>query len=67
MSKLIFEKGQRHSTMYRTAYGNMEMEVMTSKIDIEEDEAGLKKLDLCYRLNVCGNAEMKNELCVEII
>lgn len=66
-SKLIFEKGIRHKTMYGTAYGNMEMEVTTSKIHIEEDEKGLKKLDLCYRLNVCGNAEMKNELCIEIL
>lgn len=66
-SKLIFEKGIRHKTMYGTAYGNMEMEVTTSKIDIEADEEGLKRLDLCYRLNVCGNASMRNELCVEII
>lgn len=66
-SKLIFEKGIRHKTAYKTMYGDMEMEIVTSQIDIKKDEEGLKKLDLSYKLNVSPNTEMKNQLSIDVI
>lgn len=66
-SKLVFEKGIRHRSMYRTMYGNMDMEVVTSQIILVKDEKGLKKLDLSYRISIAGDTEMKNKLVVDII
>ena len=66
-SKLIFEKGKRYKSIYRTMYGDMDMEVVTSQIILVKDEEGLKKLDLSYRISVAGDREMKNKLTVDII
>ena len=66
-SKLIFEKGVKHISVYQTMYGNMDMEVVTTQIDIKKDKRGLKKINLSYKLGVCGNADIKNKLCVEVM
>lgn len=66
-SKLVFEKGKRHKSIYRTMYGDMDMEVVTSQIILVKDEEGLKKLDLSYRISVAGDTEMKNKLTVDLI
>ena len=66
-SKLIFEKDVKHVSVYQTIYGNMDMEVTTSHIDIKKDQKGLKKINLSYKLCVCGNEDIKNKLCVEVI
>ena len=66
-SKLIFEKGIRHKMVYRTVYGNMDMEVITSRIDIKKDEKGLKKIELLYKLNVSQNAAIKNQLSIHVL
>lgn len=66
-SKLIFEKGKRYKSAYKTMYGQMDMEVVTTHIDIKKSEEGLKKLDLSYKLNVSPNTEMKNHLSIDII
>lgn len=66
-SKLVFEKGIRHKSIYRTMYGDMDMEVVTSQIILVKDEKGLKKLDLSYRISVAGDTEMKNKLTVDVI
>ncbi len=66
-SKLIFEKGVKHISVYQTMYGNMDMEVTTSQIDIKKDKRGLKKINLSYKLGVCGNTNIKNKLSVEVM
>lgn len=66
-SKLMFEKGKRHKTEYKTPYGNMDMEIVTNKINIEKNEKGLKKLDLSYRMSVSRNTELKNKLSISVI
>ena len=66
-SKLIFEKGIRHKSTYRTMYGDMDMEVVTSQIILVKDEENLKKLELSYRLSVAGETELKNKLTIDII
>lgn len=66
-SKLLFEKGKRHRSIYRTMYGDMDMEVVTSQIILVKDEKGLKKLDLSYRISVAGDTEMKNKLTIDLI
>ncbi len=66
-SKLIFEKGVRHKSTYKTMYGNMDMEIVTNQIVLVKDEIGLKKLDLSYRISVSGDTEMKNKLTIDVI
>lgn len=67
-SKLIFEKGIRHKTLYQTLYGAMDMEVLTSQIIlVKDEEKSLKKLDLSYKLCVAGDTELKNKLTIDII
>lgn len=66
-SKLIFEKGEKHKTSYATVYGEMEMEVITSQINIKKNEEGLKKIDLSYKLNISQNIAMENTLSIDIL
>lgn len=66
-SKLIFENGKTHKTIYKTIYGNMDMEVYTDKIQINQQAEQLKKLYISYRLNISGNIESKNTLSIALI
>lgn len=66
-SKLIFEQGVRHESLYVTAYGVMDMEVVANKIDIQRDADMLKKLNLSYSLNVSQNTEIKNKLSIDVL
>ncbi|MTI71799.1 MAG: DUF1934 domain-containing protein [Firmicutes bacterium] len=65
-SKLIFEKGVKHNTKYKTDFGEMLMEIMTSKIDIDLDEKGTGSLYLDYRLNISNSVESRNKLNLKI-
>ncbi|WIV12266.1 DUF1934 domain-containing protein [Proteiniborus sp. MB09-C3] len=67
-SNLIFEKGQRHRTEYMTAYGDMTLEVMTDKINVNiSSETGKGNIDLLYRLNLSDNMESNNHLTIDIM
>lgn len=66
-SRLIFEKGIKHKNVYKTMYGNMDMEVLTEKIEMERKDEKLKRIKLKYKLKVSQNQQMKNELELEII
>ncbi len=66
-SSLIFEKGQRHRAEYITAYGDMSLEVMTDKVDINISETGKGNIDLLYRLNLSKDMESNNHLTIDIM
>lgn len=66
-SKLVFEKDVKHKSIYKTMYGNMDIEVSTEKIEIERNEENFKKVNLKYKLKVSQNQIIRNELTVEVI
>ena len=63
-SRLVFEKGVNHKSIYQTDYGNMDMEVYTEKLDVKMDIKGIKGIDISYRLSISGDIEMKNTLSI---
>lgn len=66
-SKLIFEKGNKHISEYETIYGNMPIEVITSKADIDISDSGKGRIDLAYRLDISGVLESSNKLSIEMM
>jgi len=66
-SNLIFEKGKRHKTEYETVYGDMTMEVMTSKMDVDISEIGKGSINVAYRLNISESIESSNHLSIDIM
>ncbi|WP_066506322.1 DUF1934 domain-containing protein [Abyssisolibacter fermentans] len=66
-SKLIFEKGKKHVTDYITAYGEMTMEVLTNKLNMDISDNGKGKIEMSYRLNISKIAESANTLSIEIM
>lgn len=66
-SALIFEEGIKHKSLYQTFYGDMSMEVVTKKIDVNISEMGKGKVDLFYRLNMSNMIESQNRLSIEIM
>ena len=66
-SSLIFEKGQSHRTEYMTAYGDMTLEVVTEKVDVNISESGKGNIDLSYRINLSESMESNNHLTIDIL
>lgn len=67
-SEIKFEKGKRFNTLYNTPYGNIEMEILTKKIEntlSRSDAAG--SLDIEYDISLQGVAEGKNKLNIEVM
>ncbi len=64
-SQMVFEVGKRHTSDYRTIYGDFKMEVVTSQLDIEVDTQSLKgKLHINYKLSISGLVETQNQLSI---
>ncbi|MGF7058929.1 DUF1934 domain-containing protein [Brassicibacter mesophilus] len=66
-SNLIFEKGRKHKTEYETVYGDMTMEVMTSKMDVDISDIGKGSINVAYRLNISESIESSNHLSIDIM
>lgn len=66
-SNLIFEKDKKHISLYQTAYGNMEMEVITNHIEVDINDAGKGTIDADYKLYIADMTESKNKLHIEIL
>ena len=67
-SEIKFEKGKRFNTHYNTPYGNIEMEVLTKKIENginKKDATGF--LNIEYDISLQGLIEGKNNLNIEIL
>ena len=65
-SNMTFQKGKKHKSAYLTPYGQLNLEVLTTKFksDIEEDGKG--KIDLEYTLKLSGGEKTINNLHIEI-
>lgn len=66
-SSLVFEKGKKHRTEYFTQYGEMSIEVVTNKMDIDISDLGKGKINLAYRLNISDTLESRNDLSIDIM
>ena len=65
-SNMTFQKGKKHKSAYLTPYGQLNIEVLTTKFksDIEEDGKG--NIDLEYTLKLSGGEKTINNLHIEI-
>lgn len=66
-SNLIFEMGQRHKAEYMTAYGDMTLEVITDRVDVDISESGKGKINLFYKINLANDLESDNHLTIDIM
>lgn len=58
-SELTFEAGIRYDALYKTPYGNFDMEVVASKVDFQVDEEGNADIELVYEISIKGLGENK--------
>ncbi len=66
-SNLIFEKGIKHKSDYHTAYGDMDIEVLTNKIDININDTGKGSINLEYKLNISSTVQSNNKLSISVM
>lgn len=64
-TRLILEKGKRHTCLYDTGYGHFHMGVFTSQLKNELTDIG-GKLKVNYTLDIDANLSSRNELCIEV-
>ena len=50
-SDMTFQKGKKHKSAYLTPYGQLNLEVLTTKFNSQVDEDGKGNIDLEYTLN----------------
>lgn len=67
-TEIEFEKGKRFTGYYNTAFGAVEMEVLTNdvvnKIDMKE---GKGTLDIDYHISLRGLSEGRSRLAIEVM
>ena len=64
-SSLVFEKDKINKSDYSTAYGDFEIEIMTSFLDIDiKEEKQKSKIEIKYHLVIPGFTESENRLLV---
>ncbi|MFO7887865.1 MAG: DUF1934 domain-containing protein [Eubacteriales bacterium] len=65
-SDMTFQKGKKYKSVYLTPYGQLNLEVLTTKFNSQVDEDGKGKIDLEYTLNLTGGEKTINNLHIEI-
>lgn len=65
--ELLFEKGKRFISRYRTPEGSLDVEVLTHDVKRELTPEGFGKITLHYDISFEGLAEERNELDIEIL
>ena len=62
---MVFEKGLRHATEYRTPYGSLLMDVCTENVVVQEKE---DRIDICviYQLEMGGESlsDCRIDMCI---
>ena len=61
-----FESGKRFRSKYETPYGEMDMEILTDRVDNRLDESGNGNIDIDYHVSLDGDLEGRNELRIEV-
>lgn len=64
-SELTFEAGIRYDALYKTPYGNFDMEVVASKVDFQVDEEGNADIELIYEISIRGLGENKTYMKIK--
>ncbi|SHK59067.1 DUF1934 domain-containing protein [Tepidibacter formicigenes] len=66
-SELIFKKGKRFKTKYRTVHGDFSIETLTKSIDVEMSQ-DLSNIDINinYDINISGLFEGKNIISIKV-
>lgn len=66
-TEMVFEKGKRYTGKYNTAYGELDIEVLTRDIinDISEENGGSITID--YQVSLGGIAEGRNLLNIQVM
>ncbi|KXZ38899.1 Uncharacterized beta-barrel protein YwiB, DUF1934 family [Alkalithermobacter thermoalcaliphilus JW-YL-7 = DSM 7308] len=66
-SQMIFEKGKRFKTSYKTSYGSLKMETLTQVVDVKKDEnLDNINIDIIYDINISGLFEGKNIMTISV-
>ncbi|SHH47674.1 Uncharacterized beta-barrel protein YwiB, DUF1934 family [Tepidibacter thalassicus DSM 15285] len=66
-SELIFEKGKRFKTRYRTAHGDFSVEILTKSVDVEiKHDLTDIDININYDINISGLFEGKNIINIKI-
>jgi uncharacterized beta-barrel protein YwiB (DUF1934 family) len=65
-TELVFEKGKRFNSRYRTPYGDMDMEVLTRDVVYNLTDEGLGDIDIDYQVSLGGVAEGHNRLKIQV-
>ncbi len=64
VTSMIFEKGKRHPMVYRTAFGQLSMEIQTKELTVEEDEEWMT-VTLRYRIRSGSQTVSENVTVLE--
>ena len=66
-SELIFEKGRRFKSIYKTGNGDINMEILTKDVDIKINEANNNvDIHINYDINIAGLFDGKNIVNIKI-
>jgi len=65
-SNMTFQKGKKHKSAYLTPYGQLNLEVLTTKFESDVEEDGKGNIDLEYTLKLSGGEKTINNLHIEI-
>ncbi len=65
-SNMTFQKGKKRKSAYLTPYGQLNLEVLTTKFKSEVEEDGKGNIDLEYTLKLSGGEKTINNLHIEI-
>lgn len=66
-AELVFQEGKRFSSQYQTPFGEMDLEVLTSKVENNLSPEGLGRIEINYRVSLGGIAEGNNRLIIEVM
>lgn len=64
-SELTFEAGIRYDALYKTPYGNFDMEVVASKVVYQIDQEGNGDIELVYEISIKGLGENKTHMRIK--
>lgn len=65
-SELTFEMGRRYETLYRTPYGDFEMEVLASEVSYHIEADGSGDVHLVYALSIKGMGESRTVMNIKM-
>ena len=65
-AEMVFDKGKRFTSQYKTPYGVFDMEVLTNKVEAMLDSQGKGTIDIDYHVIFSGMQEGRNALSISI-